>query len=114
VPYDPPSIGQLSIDENVPVPDLKVRSVTYGPPILPHHPIEEDKEHHRSRDPSLPMSAADKVESLKQRATNWETLNHSHSRTITVEGPARVYELQEGIFLMCEGPEDDDADMPVS
>lgn len=101
----------------MPKPDLKVESVTYGAPIMDHHPIdEEDGEEAQKqiRDPAMPMSVADKVDSLKRLGRNWETLDWASKRSITVEGPARIYEMQEGIFLMCErAGEDDDTEMPV-
>lgn len=108
----------MDIPATAPKPELNVETVTYGAPMMAHHPIDEEAEgaeHLRTvRDPAMPMSAADKVESLKRRGANWETLNYASKRSITVEGPARVYELQEGIFLMCERPEDDDdVDLPV-
>ncbi|ORY32547.1 hypothetical protein BCR39DRAFT_522781 [Naematelia encephala] len=49
-----------------------------------------------------PWSAADKQLSLKEREGRWETLDYAHRRDIKIAGPAGVYELQEGIFLMCD------------
>lgn len=43
---------------------------------------------------------------LLEREKRWETLNTDHRRNITVSGQAGVYELQEGIFLMCDEYED--------
>ena len=38
---------------------------------------------------------------LKEREEAWDTLTPKKIRKLSVEGHAGVYELQEGIFLMC-------------
>jgi hypothetical protein len=48
------------------------------------------------------ISPAEKVKLLKEREANWDTLTPKRMRTLSVEGSAGVYELQEGIFLMCD------------
>lgn len=48
------------------------------------------------------ISPAEKVKLLKDREENWDTLTPKKIRKLSVEGHAGVYELQEGIFLMCD------------
>jgi len=42
------------------------------------------------------------VKLLKEREEAWDTLTPKKIRKLSVEGHAGVYELQEGIFLMCD------------
>lgn len=58
--------------------------------------------HAAPRNPDFPFSASEKLQSLQRREANWETLNFASERSFTIKGPAGVYELQEGIFLMCD------------
>jgi len=39
---------------------------------------------------------------LRERERRWETIDPAVTRKFRVGGPAGVYELQEGIFLMCD------------
>lgn len=48
------------------------------------------------------ISPAEKVKLLKEREERWDTLTPKKIRKLSVEGNAGVYELQEGIFLMCD------------
>ena len=48
------------------------------------------------------ISPAEKVKLLKEREEAWDTLTPKKIRKLSVEGHAGVYELQEGIFLMCD------------
>jgi len=48
------------------------------------------------------ISPAEKVKLLKEREEGWDTLTPKKIRKLSVEGNAGVYELQEGIFLMCD------------
>ena len=53
-------------------------------------------------------SAVDKNRALKDRERRWETLDPAQVRSLVVQGPARVYELQEGVFLICDDYTDGD------
>lgn len=48
------------------------------------------------------LSPAEKVQLLKSREENWDTLSAAKIRKFSVDGQAGVYELQEGIFLICD------------
>jgi len=48
------------------------------------------------------LSAQEKNKLLTDREKRWETLEAEHVRTFKIAGPAGVYELQEGMFLMCD------------
>nr|XP_031857816.1 uncharacterized protein CI109_006759 [Kwoniella shandongensis]KAA5524888.1 hypothetical protein CI109_006759 [Kwoniella shandongensis] len=61
-----------------------------------------------------PVSAAEKNEALRAREKRWETMDHVQKRTFKVQGTAGVYELQEGIFLMCDDFTEDDAEKPTT
>ena len=50
---------------------------------------------------SLP-STMEKNKMLVERERRWETMNSEYARTFNIAGPAGVYEMQEGIFLMCD------------
>ncbi len=59
-----------------------------------------DKEHLKPKfQPGL--SATEKKELLSARERRWLTVDPACTRTFTIGGPAGVYELQEGIFLLC-------------
>ena len=45
---------------------------------------------------------------LEERERRWETLDPAQVRTFRISGPAGVYELQEGMFLMCDDYSDAD------
>ncbi|WWC89487.1 uncharacterized protein L201_004411 [Kwoniella dendrophila CBS 6074] len=60
------------------------------------------------------ISAADKNNVLMEREKRWETLDWSEKRTFKVKGREGVYELQEGIFLMCDDFSEADDDKPSS
>ena len=47
---------------------------------------------------------------LRDRERRWETLSPLAEVKFKVTGPAGVYELQEGIFLMCDEYSQADAD----
>jgi hypothetical protein len=51
---------------------------------------------------TAPLSAHEKNVLLQDRERRWETLDYAHKRVVKVGGRAGVYELQEGIFLMCD------------
>ena len=57
---------------------------------------------------AVPLSAQEKNKLLYDRERRWETLDADHVRTFKINGPAGVYELQEGIFLMCDEYSDSD------
>ncbi len=57
---------------------------------------------------TYPLSAQEKNKLLTARERRWETLDAEHVRTFKIAGPAGVYELQEGIFLMCDEYSDTD------
>ncbi|KAL1410397.1 hypothetical protein Q8F55_004407 [Vanrija albida] len=48
------------------------------------------------------LSTAEKAAALAARERRWDALEPAQIRTFTVSGRTGVYELQEGIFLMCE------------
>lgn len=48
------------------------------------------------------LSTAEKEAALSARERRWDALEPAQVRTFTVLGRTGVYELQEGIFLMCE------------
>lgn len=48
------------------------------------------------------LSPAEKTHLLRTREKNWDTLTAAKMRKFSVEGQAGVYELQEGIFLICD------------
>ena len=50
---------------------------------------------------SGPLSAQEKNALLKEREQRWSELDAARQERMKVHGPAGVYELQEGIFLMC-------------
>ncbi|EIW70779.1 hypothetical protein M231_02565 [Tremella mesenterica] len=60
------------------------------------------------------LSAGEKLDKLKERQKRWDTLDPVCRRKIEVDGPAGVYELQEGIFLMCDDYGDFDEHRPSS
>lgn len=47
-------------------------------------------------------SPFDKMLLLRAQEAAWETLSPRQTKTIKIRGPEGVYELQEGIFLMCD------------
>ena len=55
-----------------------------------------------------PLSTQEKLELLREHDKRWSILDSAHERTFRVSGQAGVYELQEGIFLMCDDYTDDD------
>lgn len=126
MPYDPPPL-ETNDDDPPPLtdsrnkrykPNFDVRSVSYSEPVYPdrggEHDVLHEHEHEEHehappeqdplpvRNPAMPCSAIEKARRLKEVEENWSTLNHSVERTFTIKGPAGVYELQEGIFLMCD------------
>jgi hypothetical protein len=44
---------------------------------------------------------------LKEREENWDTLTPKKIRKFSITGHAGIYELQEGIFLMCDDYRED-------
>ncbi|KAL7424101.1 hypothetical protein Q5752_001686 [Cryptotrichosporon argae] len=54
------------------------------------------------RVPGVARSPAEKLEALRARERNWETLEAGQERTFRITGNTGVYELQEGIMLMCD------------
>lgn len=48
------------------------------------------------------MSAVDKAKLLRAREDRWDALDAGQVRTFEVSGHMNVYELQEGILLVCE------------
>jgi hypothetical protein len=58
--------------------------------------------------PVYPLSTAEKDAALRAREKRWEMVDAKYRRKMTVEGSAGVYELQEGIFLMCDDYTDTD------
>ena len=77
-----------------PVPSVKVISNHFEQPeggfLTPKPPVNAS---------SPPL---DKQLALKERERRWETLSPAGTQLIHVAGPTGVYELQEGIFLMCD------------
>ncbi|KAK8864257.1 hypothetical protein IAR55_001503 [Kwoniella newhampshirensis] len=61
---------------------------------------------------ALPTSAAEKNDALRAREKRWETMDYAEKRTFKVQGREGVYELQEGIFLMCDDFSDQDDEKP--
>lgn len=47
-------------------------------------------------------SPYDKTLLLRAQETAWETLTPRVQKEIQITGPEGVYELQEGVFLMCD------------
>ncbi|WVW83722.1 hypothetical protein I302_105743 [Kwoniella bestiolae CBS 10118] len=60
------------------------------------------------------ISPADRNKLLEERENRWETLDWGEKRTFKVQGREGVYELQEGIFLMCDDFNDVEDDKPSS
>ncbi|OCF36703.1 hypothetical protein I316_01299 [Kwoniella heveanensis BCC8398] len=58
------------------------------------------------------VSPADKNEILASREKRWQSLDWAQKRVIKVQGKEGVYELQEGIFLMCDDFNDWEDDKP--
>jgi hypothetical protein len=50
------------------------------------------------------LSTAGKNKALRARERRWDTVTPAQVRRLSVRGPSGVYELQEGILLMCEEP----------
>lgn len=48
------------------------------------------------------LSAVDKARLLREREARWDALDAGQVRTFNVSGHMNVYELQEGILLVCE------------
>lgn len=65
--------------------------LSFDPPLSERH-------HKHSR---RPLGAAEKAQRLMEREKRWSTLDEKAERQFTVKGRAGVYELQEGVFLMC-------------
>lgn len=81
--YVSPHTGQLRPS----IPSVKLAPFTEVPP---------------PRSKTVYLSAAEKHQLLKRREENWDTLSAERIRKFTVQGEAGVYELQEGIFLICD------------
>lgn len=47
------------------------------------------------------LSAAEKARLLAEREERFDTLRPAEVRKFSVAGPAGVYELQDGVFLLC-------------
>ncbi|WWC70361.1 uncharacterized protein I206_104311 [Kwoniella pini CBS 10737] len=60
------------------------------------------------------ISPADRNNLLSGREKRWETLDWAEKRTFKIQGREGVYELQEGIFLMCDDFNDAEDDKPSS
>lgn len=60
------------------------------------------------------LAPAKKLELLRDREERWGRLDPRAKRRMTVHGPAGVYELQEGMFLICDDWEEDDTRKPRS
>ena len=54
-----------------------------------------------------PLSASEKTELLKERERRWSVFDPVREEEVRVKGHAGVYELQEGIFLMCNDYHDE-------
>ena len=69
---------------------------------------DEDPTFEPSRAPTqlestlTPAVMVDKARALAERERRWETLDAAEIRHLSTPGPAGVYELQEGVFLMCD------------
>ena len=48
------------------------------------------------------LSALEKNTELKDREERWRTIDPVCERELRISGPVGVYELQEGVFLMCD------------
>lgn len=51
------------------------------------------------------LNAKVKLELLRAREDAWRDLSYRDKQELVVDGAAGVYELQDGIFLMCDGYE---------
>ncbi|WRT66203.1 uncharacterized protein IL334_003156 [Kwoniella shivajii] len=60
------------------------------------------------------ISPADRNSLLKAREKRWETLDWGEKRHFKIQGREGVYELQEGVFLMCDDFNDMEDDKPSS
>ncbi|WVQ99262.1 hypothetical protein IAU59_006394 [Kwoniella sp. CBS 9459] len=58
------------------------------------------------------VSPADKNEVLSSREKRWQRLDWAQKRVMKVQGKEGVYELQEGVFLMCDDFNDWEDDKP--
>lgn len=72
---------------------------------LPFDPPLSERVHRPS---TRPLGAAEKNTLLVNREKQWSWLNPVCERQFEIKGPAGVYELQEGIFLMCDEYSDTD------
>lgn len=71
-------------------------------PSIPSVKLAPFPEERSARPKMVYLSAAEKYQLLKQREDNWDTLSAAKTRKFSVTGQAGVYELQEGIFLICD------------
>lgn len=110
VPNQPPKIKDAVAD------DIKLEPPVENPDsnsfISPHTgrlrpsvpsvklaPFPDDPSHRPS---TVYISPAEKMKLLKEREDNWDTLTPKKIRRFTITGHAGIYELQEGVFLMCD------------
>ncbi|TYJ57026.1 hypothetical protein B9479_002305 [Cryptococcus floricola] len=87
----------------------KMRS-TVSSVTLPPWPNEPPQ----SQPFSYATSAAEKASKLRDREKRWETVDFGEQRLLKVRGREGVYELQEGIFLLCNDVSDEEEDKPSS
>ncbi|WVO16342.1 hypothetical protein L204_104017 [Cryptococcus depauperatus] len=80
-----------------------IGSVTLAP--WPKEPPEKFPFEHAT-------SAAEKCDRLRDRERRWETMDAKEKRVFKVQGREGVYELQEGIFLLCDDSGDEEDQRP--
>lgn len=71
-------------------------------PSLPSVQLAPFPEERYPRPKTTYLSPAEKLQLLKKREENWDTLSPAKIRKFSVQGQNGVYELQEGIFLICD------------
>lgn len=103
----PPQVSRPASPESPPVDDPATNSYISPHtgrirPSIPSVKLAPFPEERSARHKTVYLSAAEKYQLLKRREENWDTLSAEKIRKCTVTGQAGVYELQEGIFLICD------------
>jgi hypothetical protein len=97
-PDDPPFIPRYRASRGT-------INVELLPTVVLHKPrgANNDAGPSTRRPPFGPGSSPlDKTHHLQRQETSWESLTPQVKRVMSIKGQQGVYELQEGIFLMCD------------
>jgi len=103
----PPQVSQSASPSTPPVDEPHTNSYISPHtgrlrPSIPSVKLAPFPEQPSIRPNTVCLSAGEKAQLLKKREDNWDTLSAAKIRKFTVNGQAGVYELQEGIFLICD------------